>query len=1117
MKKFKLVILVITILSVFTTFNVNAAKTATLKGHVVYEKHGNGGITRADGVDYEYFFYTFVSDSGGTYRAYCTNPDLAGRAAFHLSCRAVSSKNYATVYYLGTKYKTRSPELDLALRAAGMMDRDYEAQLDRDCINLPTHEERVKCLGETNVSGTDAAGHVNVNGLKWWRAFQYTAGYYRILYGSTPGDPSQYLVAHETMGLRGEPVEPAMRMLAEAETEGWNIKKDSSFDSKIKSQVYKAGDVGEGGASGQNVQLVPISMTETQKTYQILPVAGKVIEDISIAPSGSISASAKWDRAAQSGVLVVNVSGSSTSCDGSVVISAVTSEGTGNTTDTIGDNPQLYVCSNDVSSRQTQNFIVFGPDLQGDEFTFSGDCACETCGNVPGPGELKENDVNNCCEDDASSILAQYGMDDLFCFDDKVKVQYFKLKCGTENYLEGKIVDEICEWYCSKTAEYTLPGATATKSGRYFKLNKSRDGVAGPVLAQYKRCRTLIHWDVWYTRYKEQVENQIAAYNEEQHQVAQLLTFSDAVSNKKTYNPNLNVTCTATGTESYTYTCTGYRYEGSEKVSYETTCDGTASLSGSSQGSISSHPIDEYDEIPYAKNHPYNELEIDLDGHGNSKETTYTSITAKYRSTKIPTSTVWHNLKQTQDYQSDYNAKANEIAPNAESACRNSASHGGSVSGCSATCTQPSNPGNQVDPDAKKSEINGLINAQVSKFNSAAGQALTLEQNLTKCDTYGQENINITSEPEMDFKYTQAYINDYGKPQTDVLGINFSKSCVKTKMHGYSEDGPTGLRGGGEDRFSTIYQQSPDVTQDFAAGTLPTTSLDTIGNGYKSHLSEKYQAQKQFTTDDVIRMDCKWDDDENNTLYTLVPSGVVQDVSTANYTKHNREYFTVRTHLEGKFQTYFTLSNVMEGFFDQYIDQGTTCAGETGNATCTFIIDDEITSTGECNTTVTANDDICSSPKCEWNDSLSCGQVKTLFEYKEVDPSDVFPNESQYTGKLAYNWLADSDGIAYRKAMEANAQHTYDPTTSLTYSFTLTPSDLKAIRAYNKSRLSVGGFTDFNMDCAGVGSDGVVTRCYSKFLTAISNGNSLSYNGGTLSLNTSNVDINSVRNRLEWK
>ena len=1115
MKKSKLIILVITLFSIFTFTNVNAAKTGTLKGHVEYSDQGTGGISRGDGTPYKYFYYTFVTSTGGRYRAYCTNPDLAGRAKYSLTCRPVDATAYATVYYLATKYKTRSPELDIALRTAGMADRDYEAQLSRDCFHLPTHEERMKCFEETNVSGTDAHGHINNPNLRWWQAFSYTSLYYRIKEGTAGGDLEAYRAGHEKYGLRGAPIEAAMMMVVEADREATNVRNNHS--STQSSKIKDGGDISEGGAVGENVQLIPMEMLENSKTYQILPVAGKMIEDITVTTTGAITATATWDRASQSGVLVVNVSGSSKSCDGSVIINAVTGEGTGNTTDVTGDNPQIYVCSGDISSRQTQNFIVFGPDLQGDEFSVGGDCLCDGCGTVPGPEEVKENDVHNCCEEDAASTIAQYGLDELFCTDDTVKVQFFKLKCGAESYLEGKIEDELCEWYCSKTVEYTLPGATASKSGRYFKLNRARDGVAGPVLEQYKRCRTLIHWDVWYKRYKEQVETQITAYNEEQHQVAQLLTFSDAVANKKTYNPNLNVTCTATGTESYTYSCPKTGTVDGKTVTYTGTCDGSASLSGSSIGSLPATPIDEYDEGPFASHHPYNELEIDLDGKGNTKETNYSSITAKYKGQHTPTTAVWHNKAQVDAYQAAYNAKAAEIAPSAESSCRNGASHGGTISGCSATCTLPSNPSNPVDPDAKKSEIRGKISGQVNKFNGAANEALRLENALTKCDTYGQNNISIGSEPEMNFTYTQAYINDYGRPQTDVIGIPFDKSCAVTKMHGLSLDGSSGIRGGGQDNFSTIYLSNPDTTQDFASGSLPTESLDPIGNSFKSHLSAQYSAQKQFTTDDVVQMDCKWDDGANNTLYTLVPSGVVSNTTTNIYTKHDREYYTVRTHLEGKFETYFTLSNVMEGIFDQYVNNGTTCAGETGNATCTFHIDDEITTTGECNDPITADDDICSSPKCTEDTRNNCGQVKALYEYKEVDPSNIFPNQEQYTGKMAYNWLVDADGVAYRKALEANAQHTYDPTTNLTYSFTLTPNDLKAIRAYNKSRLSVGGYTDFDMDCAGVGSDGVVYRCYSKFLTAISNGNALNYRGGTLSLNTSNVDINTVRSRLTWK
>jgi hypothetical protein len=70
---------------------------------------------------------------------------------------------------------------------------------------------------------------------------------------------------------------------------------------------------------------------------------------------------------------------------------------------------------------------------------------------------------------------------------------------------------------------------------------------------------------------------------------------------------------------------------------------------------------------------------------------------------------------------------------------------------------------------------------------------------------------------------------------------------------------------------------------------------------------------------------------------------------------------------------------------------------------------------------------------------------------------------------------------------------------------------LKAIKEYNKSRVNYGGYTDFNMDCTLNGN--AYVKCKSKFLTAISGGQSVpSDNGKTLALSTSNVNIQEVRN-----
>ena len=212
-----------------------------------------------------------------------------------------------------------------------------------------------------------------------------------------------------------------------------------------------------------------------------------------------------------------------------------------------------------------------------------------------------------------------------------------------------------------------------------------------------------------------------------------------------------------------------------------------------------------------------------------------------------------------------------------------------------------------------------------------------------------------------------------------------------------------------------------------------------------------------------------------------------------NYTDHSY-LFTYSTSYDGHFETYWNLRGFGEnGKFDTYFENGgQTCAAQNPAdselLTCKLNAFHGGSFYGCCcgdGNGVTYKTDSCES----YDDKA------VLYDFKIIDPAKVFPAS---TDGYAENWKTET-GKSVQEAIETLGANlnTYSPK-ALSYSFRLTPNDMKQIKQYNASLNGYGGYTDNNLECdcsAGQGDKDngkSCVQCKSRFLTNLANGKILS-------------------------
>lgn len=197
----------------------------------------------------------------------------------------------------------------------------------------------------------------------------------------------------------------------------------------------------------------------------------------------------------------------------------------------------------------------------------------------------------------------------------------------------------------------------------------------------------------------------------------------------------------------------------------------------------------------------------------------------------------------------------------------------------------------------------------------------------------------------------------------------------------------------------------------------------------------------------------------------------------------NNDYYSIG-------RAYFVNENQKKGMNDIVINirnggvtgSINTNTGGNSNYTCQYQVSYDTTPINECPESEKYTDECCG----KWN---SCPPNLEPEIFRPISLSEPFPNRDP-----GANWYGNSnDGTATKKSEKyitnaGNSVYFQDPI----YSITLTPNDIRNIKAYNNTENSNGGYDDWNTMSAESNS----TQRISNFLTFLRDGGAI--NGHTI-------------------
>lgn len=737
----------------------------------------------------------------------------------------------------------------------------------------------------------------------------------------------------------------------------------------------------------------------------------------------------------------------------------------------------------DMSGAPTQKYedsINEGP-------YYEGVCGPTGCGTIP----ADEVEVNNCCEDSTTSKVSEPILNDLFCRDDDLKVDYYKLKSGINEYLQTNtdLDSNYCQMYCTERTQIDIPGALTATNGKYFQLSQNKvSGTYAPHTQSTKRCRIRVEYDKWLTDYRRQVDASVDAYNEYQKNKAYEASYRKAASEETEENKK---------TETVTVRCVK-EDSCSEYIPGTQVCKPDKTISGYTAS-------DSFDLHYYEHN---------FISHNYERIARNSSLSAENIRHVGNFSTNISKTYKILDYDSVKGAVGNFIRDHSDASCSVSSD----MYNASGNAENSGLYFDDVTADANNYKSAADVNN--SAYTAAIGQIQTLQKTLTRCDKYfTDDSVSSTNSAEQmynlptslsSFKYTQIYQDDYGNPKQTQVTVGFEGSCQYTRETDVSTPDTFAVSGTGGN-YSTTYGAG------FASMKVLGKNLyysNTTSSSFFTNFvtDETYAADKMFWHDGRYTATCDWNRTDvdkytvgtdgkvvttnpstDDSAYRLVPRGEVYNYksSLVNYSEHEF-VFSYSSSYDGKFETYWDLKGLGENSkFDKYFEDGAgTCAnqnpGDTSLLTCSLSSFHGGSFYGCC--CGDSNGTTYSTTTCDPYDDKA---VK--YEFKIVDPAKMFPAD---TDGYADNWKTALGNTA-REAIEELGKNlsTYSPKT-LSYSFVLTPSDMKQIKKYNSILNSYGGYTDSDLtcDCSEVQGDGnkdngkSCTKCTSSFLDNLASG-----------------------------
>ena len=741
---------------------------------------------------------------------------------------------------------------------------------------------------------------------------------------------------------------------------------------------------------------------------------------------------------------------------------------------------------------------------------YEGVCGPTGCGTIP----ADEVEVNNCCEDSTTSKVSEPILNDLFCRDDDLKVDYYKLKSGINEYLQTNtdLDSNYCQMYCTERTQVDIPGALTATNGKYFKLaQNSVSGTYAPHTQSTKRCRIRVEYDKWLTDYRRQIDASVNAYNEYQKNKAYEASYRKAAGEEKEENKK---------TETVTVRCVK-EDSCSEYIPGTQVCKPDKTIRGYTAS-------DSFDLHYYEHN---------FTSHNYEKIARNSSLSAENIRHVGNFSTNISKTYRILDYGSVQDAVGNFIRDHSDASCSVSSDMYNAAGNAE-------NHGLYFDDvTADANNYKSAADGNNSAYTAALGQIETLQKTLTRCDKYfTDDSVSTTNSAEQmynlptslsSFKYTQIYQDDYGNPKQTQVTVGFEGSCQYRRETDVSTPDTFAVSGTGGN-YSTTYGAG------FASMKVLGKNLyysNTTSSSFFTNFvtDETYAADKMFWHDGRYIATCDWNRTDvdkytvgtdgkvvttnpstDDSAYRLVPRGEVYNYksSLVNYSEHEF-VFSYSSSYDGKFETYWDLKGLGENSkFDKYFEDGAgTCAnqnpGDTSLLTCSLSSFHGGSFYGCC--CGDSNGTTYSTTTCDPYDDKA---VK--YEFKIVDPAKMFPAD---TDGYADNWKTTLGNTA-REAIEELGKNlsTYSPKT-LSYSFVLTPSDMKQIKKYNSILNSYGGYTDSDLtcDCSEVQGDGnkdngkSCTKCTSSFLDNLASGKILKDQTLTGGWNRSDKSIAEVR------
>ena len=741
---------------------------------------------------------------------------------------------------------------------------------------------------------------------------------------------------------------------------------------------------------------------------------------------------------------------------------------------------------------------------------YEGVCGPTGCGTIP----ADEVEVNNCCEDSTTSKVSEPILNDLFCKDDDLKVDYYKLKSGINEYLQTNtdLDSNYCQMYCTERTQVDIPGALTATNGKYFQLaQNSVSGTYAPHTQSTKRCRIRVEYDKWLTDYRRQIDASVNAYNEYQKNKAYEASYRKAAGEEKEENKK---------TETVTVRCVK-EDSCSEYIPGTQVCKPGKLIRGYTAS-------DSFDLHYYEHN---------FTSHNYEKIARNSSLSAENIRHVGNFSTNISKTYRILDYGSVQDAVGNFIRDHSDASCSVSSDMYNAAGNAE-------NHGLYFDDvTADANNYKSAADGNNSAYTAALGQIETLQKTLTRCDKYfTDDSVSTTNSAEQmynlptslsSFKYTQIYQDDYGNPKQTQVTVGFEGSCQYRRETDVSTPDTFAVSGTGGN-YSTTYGAG------FASMKVLGKNLyysNTTSSSFFTNFvtDETYAADKMFWHDGRYIATCDWNRTDvdkytvgtdgkvvttnpstDDSAYRLVPRGEVYNYksSLVNYSEHEF-VFSYSSSYDGKFETYWDLKGLGENSkFDKYFEDGAgTCAnqnpGDTSLLTCSLSSFHGGSFYGCC--CGDGNDTTYSTVTCDPYDDKA---VK--YEFKIVDPAKMFPAD---TDGYADNWKTTLGNTA-REAIEELGKDlsTYSPKT-LSYSFVLTPSDMKQIKKYNSILNSYGGYTDSDLtcDCSEVQGDGnkdngkSCTKCTSSFLDNLASGKILKDQTLTGGWNRSDKSIAEVR------